>query len=60
MKEKLNLEITPVHCLTDNYAYIIHDNISKNVGVVDPSESEPIISFLEKKKFKIKLYIKHA
>ena len=53
MKEKLNLEITTVHCLTDNYAYIIHDNISKNVGVVDPSESEPIISFLEKKNLKL-------
>ena len=48
MKTKLNLEITPIPCLTDNYAYIIYDNISKNVGVIDPSESSPIIKFLKK------------
>jgi len=60
MKTKLNLEITPIPCLTDNYAYIIYDNISRSVGVIDPSESSPIISFLKKKKIKIKLYIKHT
>jgi len=49
MKDKLNLEITPIPCLTDNYAYIIYDNISKSVGAVDPSESSPVISFLKKK-----------
>ena len=49
MKTKLNLEITPIPCLTDNYSYIVYDNISKNVGVIDPSESSPIISFLKKK-----------
>ena len=26
----------------------INDNISKTVGVIDPSEANPIISFLEK------------
>ena len=31
MKEKLNLELTPVDCLTDIYAYIIHDNKSYNI-----------------------------
>ena len=45
--------ITPIPCLTDNYAYIIFDNISKTTGVVDPSESKPIISFLKKKKLKL-------
>tara|TARA_B100000029_G_C17538798_1_gene945893 strand:- start:71 stop:832 length:762 start_codon:yes stop_codon:yes gene_type:complete len=39
--------ITPIPCLDDNYAYIIFDQISKNVGVVDPSEADPIISFLK-------------
>ena len=52
--------ITPIPCLTDNYAYIIHDNVSKIVGVVDPSEALPVITFLKKKKFKIKLYIKYS
>ena len=54
------MQITPIPCLTDNYAYIINDNNSKTVGVVDPSESVPITNFLKKKKFKIKLYIKYT
>jgi len=45
--------ITPISCLIDNYAYIIFDNNSKTTVVVDPSESKPIISFLEKKKLKL-------
>ena len=42
------MQITPIPCLTDNYAYVINDNFSKTVGVVDPSEAHPIITFLEK------------
>ena len=42
------MKITPIPCLTDNYSYIINDNNSKTVGVVDPSESAPIIDFLKK------------
>jgi len=53
------MQITPIPCLTDNYAYIINDNNSKTVGVVDPSEALPVIAFL-KKKFKIELYIKYT
>ena len=53
MKVELNLQISPISCLTDNYAYIIYDNISKKVCVVDPSESNPIINFLEKRKLKL-------
>jgi len=45
--------ITPIPCLKDNYAYIINDNNSKTIGVVDPSEAKPIISFLEKNKIKL-------
>ena len=47
------MQITPIPCLTDNYAYIINDNNSKIVGVVDPSEATPIISFLNKKNLKL-------
>ena len=47
------MQITPISCLADNYAYIISDNESKTVGVVDPSEASPIISFLNKKKLKL-------
>jgi len=47
------MEISPIPCLTDNYAYLIYDNNSKTTGVVDPSESQPIISFLKKKNIKL-------
>jgi len=47
------MEITPISCLEDNYAYIINDNNTKTIGVVDPSEAKPIISFLKKKKLKL-------
>ena len=45
--------INPISCLKDNYAYIIVDNPSNIVGVVDPSEHKPIIDFLEKKNLKL-------
>ena len=47
------MQITPIPCLTDNYAYIINDNSSKTIGVVDPSEASPIISFLNKKNLQL-------
>ena len=43
------MEITTIPCLTDNYAYIINDNNSRTIGVIDPSEAKPIISYLKKK-----------
>jgi len=47
------MQITPIPCLNDNYAYIIEDNNSKKIGVVDPSEASPIISFLKNKNLKL-------
>ena len=47
------MQIIPIPCLTDNYAYIINDNTNKIVGVVDPSEALPIINFLKKKNLKL-------
>ena len=47
------MEITSIPCLTDNYAYVIFDNNSKTTGVVDPSESQPVISFLKKRNIKL-------
>ena len=47
------MQITAIPCLSDNYAYIINDNIQNIVGVVDPSESKPIISFLKKQNLKL-------
>tara|TARA_B100000586_G_scaffold205930_1_gene153512 strand:- start:51 stop:812 length:762 start_codon:yes stop_codon:yes gene_type:complete len=47
------MQVIPIQCLTDNYAYIIIDNNSKTIGVVDPSEAEPIAFFLKKKNLKL-------
>ena len=47
------MQITPIQCLSDNYAYIVISNNSKIVGVIDPSESTPIIDFLKKEKLNL-------
>ena len=47
------MKVIPIQCLTDNYAYIISNNNSKIVGVVDPSEAPPITAFLKKKNLKL-------
>ena len=47
------MQITPIPCLTDNYAYIINDNNFKIVGVVDPSEASPVIDFLQQQNLRL-------
>ena len=48
----MRIEIIP--CLQDNYSYLIIDESNNSACVVDPSESQPIISFLENKNIKLK------
>ena len=47
----MKIEIIP--CLKDNYSYLIIDEETKKTCVVDPSESKPIINFLEKNNLKL-------
>lgn len=47
MSSSLQIELVP--CLSDNYAYILHDIDTGTVGVVDPSEATPVIDALSKK-----------
>jgi hydroxyacylglutathione hydrolase len=47
----LNIHIVP--CLKDNYAYLIHEPVTKTVAVVDPSEAAPITTALEKHGLKL-------
>lgn len=42
------LEIEIVPCLKDNYAYLLRDIGSEAVGVVDPSEAEPVLKALDR------------
>ena len=48
------MKIKIIKCLQDNYSYLIIDEIKKIACVVDPSESKPIINYIEKNKIKLK------
>ncbi|KAL8098180.1 putative hydroxyacylglutathione hydrolase 2, chloroplastic [Apium graveolens] len=47
MSSMFQVELVP--CLSDNYAYLLHDMNTGTVGVVDPSEAVPVIDALSKK-----------
>ncbi|KAK4751286.1 hypothetical protein SAY87_004768 [Trapa incisa] len=47
MSSSLQIELVP--CLKDNYAYLLYDMDTGTVGVVDPSESRPVIDALSRK-----------
>ena len=48
----MRVEIIP--CLQDNYSYLIIDDNNNSACVIDPSESTPIINFLENKSINLK------
>ena len=43
-----SLQVNLVHCLSDNYSYIISNPITKKAIVIDPAEAEPVINSIEK------------
>jgi hydroxyacylglutathione hydrolase len=51
----MNIQIIP--CLKDNYSYLIIDEESNTACVIDPSEAEPIIEFLENTQIKLKFIL---
>ena len=51
----MNVEI--VKCLKDNYSYLVIDNKTKSACVIDPSESKPIINFIEKNNINLKFIL---
>jgi len=51
---KNNIEIEIVPCLQDNYSYVIIDKSKNNACVIDPSEAQPIINFIEKENINLK------
>ena len=48
----MRIEIIP--CLQDNYSYLIIDDSNNTACVIDPSESQPIINWLDNKNIKLK------
>ncbi len=53
----MNVKI--IKCLKDNYSYLIIDKKNTSACVIDPSESQPIINFLEKKNLKLNFILIH-
>ena len=51
------MKIEIIKCLQDNYAYIVIDEASNLSIVVDPSESKPIIDYVEKNKLNLKFIL---
>ena len=48
------MKIEIIKCLQDNFSYLIIDKQSQNACVIDPSESKPIIDYIEKNKINLK------
>ena len=51
----MKIEIIP--CLKDNYSYLIIDETKNNACVIDPSEANPIIKYLEENKIKLQFIL---
>ena len=48
------MKVEIIKCLQDNYSYIIIDEKNQTACVVDPSEAQPVINFIEEKKIYLK------
>ena len=46
-------QIEIIKALSDNYIYVLHNDINKQTAVIDPGEAQPVIELLEKKDWKL-------
>ena len=51
------MKIKIISCLQDNYSYLIIDKEDNTACVVDPSEADPIIEYLENNNIKLKFIL---
>jgi hydroxyacylglutathione hydrolase len=51
------MKIQIIPCLQDNYSYLIVDEENNIACVIDPSEADPVIEYLEKNKIKLKFIL---
>jgi hydroxyacylglutathione hydrolase len=42
------LEVTPIPCLRDNYAYLVRCRVTDDAVVIDPSEAAPVVAAVER------------
>lgn len=54
------LDMTPIPCLSDNYAYLLHDPVSGRTAVIDVPEVAPIKDMLATKGYQLSdIFITH-
>jgi len=51
------MKVEIIKCLKDNYSYLIINEKNNNACVVDPSESNPLINFIENNNIKLKFIL---
>ena len=51
------MEVEMISCLKDNYSYLIIDKSNNSACIIDPSESDPVIEIIEKKKINLKFIL---
>ena len=51
------MKVEIIKCLKDNYSYLLINEKNKNACVIDPSESKPIIEYVEKKNINLKFIL---
>ena len=51
------MKIQIIPCLQDNYSYLIIDKKNNTACVVDPSEADPVIEYLENNNIKLKFIL---
>jgi len=51
------MQVKIISCLKDNYSYLIIDKAKNIACVVDPSEAEPIIKYLDENKINLKFIL---
>ena len=51
------MKVEIIKCLKDNYSYLLINEKNQNACVVDPSEAQPIINFVEKKNINLKFIL---
>ena len=51
------MKIEIIKCLQDNYSYLLIDEENNHSCVIDPSESKPIINYIENNNIKLKFIL---
>ncbi len=51
------MKIRIIKCLDDNYSYILINEKNNNACIIDPSESKPLIKFIEKYQINLKFIL---